>query len=503
MAATSLMLWLQLGALAALISFAVLWCVGRLMPAPPRNMAPWQAGDAEANYLFQDDLMFDHDAGALPAAEDGAQTWAAMRTWLDHRFADLPHSLEGLAEDAPFLAAPREAGDTAVLRLSRTIHGSRVTLTDPPHSAPAERHDMRASAARMTDITDTFDAAPHPIWKTGTDGTIIWRNAACEAAFDPALQAPEEAAPSDNAPSRFCVTPQEGSRPKWYELRTTEHHWGALHYATDISQVVSAERMQKDFVQTLAKTFAYLTTGLAVFDRNRKLVSFNPALIDLTSLGAEFLIAQPDLMAFFDSLRDRHVMPEPRSYSSWRMQIGEVINAAEGGQYRETWSLPNDVTYRVTGRPYPDGAVVFLFDDISAEVMAERRFRSELDLRQSAMDNLPEAVIVIGLNNVLAFCNTAANDLLHIDPDASFADMTVPDLMRACSAALPAPSVWSEVENCMRLRQPDVPLHKSVDIAPGHNLTYRVQVLAGGARMLVLRSSIDAAQQSAARLVAG
>src|SRR5680860_689352 len=103
MAATSLMLWLQLAALAALISFAVLWCVGRLMPAPPRAVAPWQAGDAEASYLFQDDLMFDHDAGALPAAEDGAQTWAAMRTWLEHRFADLPHSLEGLAEDAPFI----------------------------------------------------------------------------------------------------------------------------------------------------------------------------------------------------------------------------------------------------------------------------------------------------------------------------------------------------------------------------------------------------------------
>ncbi|WP_138935800.1 PAS-domain containing protein [Roseovarius arcticus] len=503
MAATSLMLWLQLGALAALISFAVLWCVGRFIPSPPRAVAPWHSGDAEASYLFQDDLMFDHDAGALPTAEDGAQTWAAMRTWLDHRFADLPASLEGLIEDTPFLAAPREAGDTAVLRLTRTVHGTRVTLTDPPHAAPAERHDMRASAARMTDITDTFNAAPHPIWKTGTDGTILWRNAACEAAFDPALHPGEHTAQGDSPTSRFCVTPQGGSRPKWYELCTTEHNWGGLHYATDVSQVVSAERMQKDFVQTLTKTFAYLPTGLAVFDRNRKLVLFNPALIDLTSLGAEFLIAQPNLMAFFDSLRDRHVMPEPRSYSSWRTQIGEVIDAAEGGHYQETWSLPNDVTYRVTGRPHPDGAVAFLFDDISAEVMAERRFRAELDLRQSALDCLPEAVIVIGPNNVLAFCNTAATELLNIDPDASFADMTVPDLMRACATALPAPSVWSEVERRLRQRQPDAPLRKSAEIAPNHCLTYRAEALSGGARMLMLRSTIDAAQQIPARLVAG
>ena len=503
MAATSLILWLQLGALATLISFAVLWCMGRFMPTPQSTLVPWRSNDAEAIYLFQNDLMFDHDAGALPAAKDGEQTWDAMHAWLDHRFADLPHSLEDLAEDVPFLAAPRDPEDTAVLRLTRGAHGTRVTLADPPHAAPAERHDMRASTARMTDITGTFDAAPHPMWKTGTDGAILWRNAACEAAFDPAVHARKHTAASDAAPTRFSVTPEGASRPKWYELCSTEHNWGGLHYATDVSQVVNAENMQKDFVQTLTKTFAYLPTGLAVFNRNRKLVLFNPALIDLTSLGAEFLIAEPNLMAFFDSLRDRHVMPEPRSYSSWRTQIGEVIDAAEGGHYQETWSLPNDVTYRVTGRPHPDGAVAFLFDDISAEVMAERRFRAELDLRQSTVDCLPEAMIVIGPNNVLAFCNAAATKLLHIDPDASFADMTVPDLMRACAAALPAPSVWSEVESRLRQRQPDARLHKSAEIAPGHNLTYRAELLPGGARILVLHSSIDAARQSPARLVAG
>jgi PAS domain-containing protein len=506
MAATSLLLWLGLFASAGVISLGVLWCLGRLTGVAQGPATIIAASSDEARYLFNGDLMFDHDAGALPAAAHGMSTWQEMRDWLDHRFEDLPHSLADLAEGTPLLARTRAPGDGAQMCLLRTPHSTSVTLSDPPYACPAERHDMLTTTARMTDITDTFGAAPHPIWKTGTDGTILWRNTACEAAFDPATQVPADVTSGMATAHRFSVTPDqeaEREKPRWYETRTTVHHWGALHYATDITQVVSAEKMQKDFVQTLTKTFAYLTTGLAVFDRNRKLALFNPALVDLTSLGAEFLITQPDLLAFFDCLRDRRVMPEPRSYASWRTKIGEVIDAAEGGLYQETWSLPNDVTYRVTGRPHPDGAVAFLFEDISAEVMLARRFRSQVELRQSALDSLPEAVMVIGSDNVLAFCNTAATRMLRIDPDTCFADMTVPDLIRACADALPTPDVWSNVENSLHQRQPDAASDRWVAIAPGQTLDYRIDALPGGVRMLMLRGHSGAVATATEQLAAG
>ena len=73
-----------------------------------------------------------------------------------------------------------------------------------------------------------------------------------------------------------------------------------MFYAVDVNAVVSAEISQRKFVQTLAKTFAQLSIGLAIFDRNRQLALFNPALIDLTALPAEFLSARPNLLSFFD-----------------------------------------------------------------------------------------------------------------------------------------------------------------------------------------------------------
>ncbi|MFX0542345.1 PAS domain-containing protein [Roseovarius sp. S4756] len=499
------MLWLQLGLIAGVISFGILWLIGRLTPVTHGPSAIPSSPEGEAVFLFDGDAVSDHHAGALPEGNPEALTWPQIRDWLSPRFDGLPNSLTNLSPIDTIKLRPREALDTARLTLARNAHGTRVVLCDPPHACPAERHEMLVAKARMEDISDAFARAPHPIWKTGLDGKIIWRNDASKAAFDPAEYCDKLL--DDNAEktgiTRLSFTPEGASRARWYEVSRAKHQWGALHHATDITKVVNAERMQKDFVQTLTKTFAYLTIGLAVFDRNRKLALFNPALVDLTSLGVDFLSGQPDLMAFFDKLRDRRVMPEPRSYASWRTQIGEVIGAAEGGLYQETWSLPNDVTYRVTGRPHPDGAVAFLFEDISAEVMLNRRFRSQLDLRQAALDSLPEAVIVIGPNGVLAFCNSSAIDLLGVDPDTCFADMCISDLMHACAQAMPAPSVWTEVEEQLRMRQQKSALRKAAEIAPGHSLTYRVELLPGGARMLILRSRAESAAKPPARLAAG
>ncbi|MEI4260729.1 PAS domain-containing protein [Roseovarius sp. D0-M9] len=497
------MVWLQTGLIAGFLSLGLLWLVGRLSPTPRQATMPAPPSGV-ATFLFSGDEMFDHDAGALPAGAGKAVYWADLHDWLAPRFDELPATLTDLAPMATMQLRSRLAGDTGRLKLACTKHGIRVTLTDPPHACPAERHEMLVAKTRMDEATDAFERAPHPIWKTARTGEVLWRNAASTAAFDPAEHSDALAGgtPDDASATRLSITSEGSARSRWYEISQTDDCLGTLYHATDITKIVNAERMQKDFVQTLTKTFAYLTIGLAVFDKNRKLALFNPSLVDLTSLGADFLSGKPDLMAFFDKLRDRRVMPEPRSYASWRSQISEVIGAAEGGLYQETWSLPNDVTYRVTGRPHPDGAVAFLFEDISAEVMLARRFRSQVDLRQAALDSLPEAVIVIGPNSVLAFCNSSAIDLLGVDPDTSFADMSVPDLMDACARALPSPTVWREVEEQLRSRRQDVPLRKSVELPPGHSLCYRVEVLPGGARMLILRSRTEIAHAVATRVAA-
>ena len=185
----------------------------------------------------------------------------------------------------------------------------------------------------------------------------------------------------------------------------------------------------------------------AIFDRNRQLALFNPALIDLTSLPADFLSARPNLLSFFDRLRDARMMPEPKNYSTWRDQMADLVAAAANGDYRETWSLPSGSIYQVSGRPHPDGAVAFLFEDITAEVTLTRRFRSELEMSEAILDHLDDAVAVFAANGVLTLSNAAYRQLWNVDPDASFAEVTIHDATRDWqSRSMPTP-VWGDLRD--------------------------------------------------------
>lgn len=477
--------------LAGVVALGVLWLIGRAMPGrAPETRHPQEFRTGVSSFLFRDELLIDHDAGALPDSDNETPDWQDMLDWISARFPGLPARLDDLADGGVVVVQPGTPGAGARLVLRRTGTITRITLTDPPHVCPAARHALLHTRARLEEISGAFHAAPYPIWKTALDGAPLWRNAAAEdqTALADATMRADPPEPGTEITRRISVQGTEPTLPRWYEVHSAAAHSTIMHHATDITKVIRAETAQREFVQTLTKTFAYLTIGLAVFDRKRQLALFNPALVDLTSLSAEFLSGRPELICFFDKLRDRQVMPEPRSYASWRTQINQVVASAQDGLYQETWSLPHDVTYRVTGRPHPDGAVAFLFEDISAEIMLTRRHRTQLDLRQSVIDALPEAVMVIGPTNVLSFCNVAATRLLGVDPDSRFADMSAADLIRACAKALPTQGLWRQVEEALQKRALPEPLRLQQSANAGTPLSIRLEPLPGGARLLVLQT---------------
>jgi hypothetical protein len=215
------------------------------------------------------------------------------------------------------------------------------------------------------------------------------------------------------APARAIGRRVERPRSAWRRGRLAPLVRGArpgvrgrvFYAAANVDAPTKAERNLRDFTQTLTKTFAHLTIGLAIFDQKRRLILFNPALTDMTGLEPEILAARPTLVGFLDRLRERRIIPEPKDYASWRRKMAELEAAAVDGSYGETWSLPTGQTFRVTGRPHPDGAVIFLFEDISAEISLTRRFRAELEMGQAVIDSLEEAMAIFTASGTLAMTN--------------------------------------------------------------------------------------------------
>lgn len=408
-----------------------------------------QMTDAGAAFLDR----YDNSERATDRDQDD---WTRIQHIFRPRFAKLPDHSPRIPPKGQTILEALTPEDSGKLIVDWWDGHSRITLIEPMTCD-------RAHASGLQDEADwlrqAVTGAPYPIWQSDPQGRVVWANTAYldlvkrfktdnhEASPVPSLFNIPLQAPDGLACFRLSLTPNGATNPYWFDIRSLKLDAGWMNYATDVNAVVNAEIAQRNFVQTLTKTFAQLSIGLAIFDRKRQLALFNPALIDLTTLPAEFLSARPNLLSFFDRLRDRNMMPEPKNYRSWRDQITDLVAAADSGQYRETWTLPSGLTYRISGRPHPDGAVAFLFEDISAEISSMRRFRSQLELGQSVLNTLDQSIAVFSASGLLAFSNTAYRQMWNIDPDSSFADISVNDASRHWQAGSQPTPVWGDLRD--------------------------------------------------------
>lgn len=462
-------------------------------PALDRDHVPQESSDG-VSFLFRDeDLQHASDTAThLFQLIPGQDDWHALRERLINRFPGLPEHPAGSGEQSMTVLA-RHVEDKAALSLTRVGEFTQVHMLEDAVPENVQSKSVRALRHELADLRRASDTTPHAIWQVDTRGHVTWHNAAYEKLYKrvqnslPKPETPVFKANSGLDPKAVqrvsTVSPKDG-RKDWYDVNAISVGDITIFHAVNVNAVVKSEIAQRNFVQTLAKTFAQLPIGLAIFDRDGQLALFNPALIDLTGLPADFLSGRPKLMSFFDRLREYRRMPEPKNYSSWRQQIADVIAAATDGRYQETWTLETGQTYRVRGRPHPDGAIAFLIEDISAEVSLTRNFRAELELGQSLMDTFEDGLVVFSPSGVLTFCNAAYRRLWGLDPDNSFADVTIADSVHAWKTLCAPGARWANLTDFVLEYGERKSWEMPVLLATGDPLACHVSRIASGATVI-------------------
>lgn len=455
-------------------------------------------------FLFDDESLVDATAPAralLEATPLAATDWARLAAFLAPRFADLPTKMAELSEKGRVELTSRQDGTSpyAIKLIAEDISGlARISLIDPSAEGRGilvDGFSQQAMEDEVNWLRHTLDHSPALIWREDEGGAITWanrayilRSGAFEASDDtmiwplPALFSPEEATLDGLARREKILHESDG--PVWFDCSRFPYGAGKLHFAVPVDATVRAEQTLREFVQTLTKTFADLPIGLAIFDRQRQLQLFNPALLDLTQLAPDFLSARPTLYAFLDRLREARMMPEPKDYRSWREQMAHLERAAASGFHSETWSLPNGQTYRVTGRPHPDGAVAFLFEDISAEVSLTRRFRSEIELGYEMMDQITDAIAVFQPTGELLLSNAAYGKLWSVEPEATLGQVTLRELMQLWEAGAAPDARFDLVRKFASERAERKSLQLELPQLAGEALECRLSRLQGGRLMV-------------------
>ena len=462
------------------------------------------ADERGAVFLFDGDRLLDATSSArqmLPEADDRG-AWQRLLVRLGPSFpgladivADLPRSGQVHVASAPGVMPPLVLRGELVAGMTRlTVFEAAADMVQGQGSAvglAALQHEVLAQRTVLA-------RAPVLMWREGPDDQVIWANhsyliRAVELLPDgedltwplPRLFEIPPAARDMKLP-RAKLQMQAG--PEWFDLVRVPLGEEVLCYGIAANSAVQAETSLREFMQTLTKTFADLPIGLAIFDRARVLQLFNPALADLTTLAPDFLISRPTLSAVLDAMRAKAMIPEPKDYRSWRKQLMRVEEEAASGLFEETWNLPGGQTYRVIGRPHPNGALAFMFEDISTEMTRTRRYRADLELGQSVIDTVDEAVAVFSQGGQLVMSNLAYAQLWSHDPAVMLSDAGIGSL---CSwwRDQTAPSLmWDDATDFVLTMGDRAGWDGEARMLDGRLLACKFRPLTGGATLITFRA---------------
>jgi PAS domain-containing protein len=474
------LLLVAIGLLSALTALGLAAHLSAPRPVGQGRPAP----DGDLPYLvFEGGKLLHANAAGLmligaPVAEGAA--WPALIRALEPDFAGVARALDAMMPGAPPLSLSGECGRLLLAR--RDGSRLRIRIDLQAATAPDDTSRLRGIAAAM----------PCLAWAEASDGRVLWANPAYRAL---ALKRGEPDAGANLFRDLSRGVPAGGSvrclldasgraGPAWFDLYPGLPGDGErLGFAIPADPVVKAETALRQFVQALTQIFAHLPIGLAVFDRDRRLAMFNPALSDLTGLKPDFLSERPDFRAFLDRLRDGRMLPEQRDYASWRQALVDMEKAAQSGTYEENWDLVDGRTFRVTGRPHPDGALAFLIEDITPALSLQRQFRAEIDLGQSLIDATSDAIAVFTAEGDLSMTNAAFVRIFGIDPSETVAGQSIQDVIDQLRQLTAPSALWSDLLQLAQSRVNRAPVEGTLRLSSGRIVQARFLPLTHGATL--------------------
>ncbi|MEO1315083.1 MAG: PAS-domain containing protein [Pseudomonadota bacterium] len=454
-------------------------------------------------------------AETLPGASAGGRIDAFLEEFLTDGREDALAALSDLVrsgrpmqllvadkEGRPWELCGRPRGGELIL----TLRDATLAVTELRKSEARIEVRERALEAgwyERRSILNLLNTGSAIAWHRGQDGEMIWssggvntRDGSVTAQQTVALVSarPGETGADENGVvrSRIEILPAGAIEPLPLQvIEVFAADGSATGIATDATVAAQAERTLSRFVQTMTETFAHLTAGLAIFDRNQKLVLFNPAFAQMLQLDPAWLANRPSLRDAIDALRTKRRIPELMDFHAWRERLLSLFDNPERVDFDEVWHLADGSNIKVIARPHPHGSLAFVFDDISDRVRLEQRYRQSIDLQEATLDRLHEALVVFGTNGRLQIVNDAFHEIFGTDPATVRPGRHAREIVTLCAGLTVEAETWDQVAGFITAADAREPFTAALTLGSNRRLRLRVAPLPGGGTMLVAADVTD------------
>jgi signal transduction histidine kinase len=400
-----------------------------LLFAEPQVLISWAAGDDRPR--ISGDI-------ALLVSADSPQRILAFGTWLPPEPAlQMDHAVDSLRESGEgFLLNLTTSTGRAIEAMGRAIGGQaivRIRELGGLRRELAESNLRYKTLQEETELLRDFAAAaPWPIWAKGAKGDLRYANPAYVRVTDARSAADAisrnlelletdqrgelSRALSDNASYAARLPIVVGGERRTYDVHALKLGGGSAGIAIDAGEATELRAAVMRMTEAHRRTLDQLSSGVAVFDSQRRLAFYNESYRRLWSLDQAFLDSNPDDSSVLDRLRAKRKLPEQPDFRAWKAKLHEAYRAVEPETY--TWFLPDGRAISVVTTPNLEGGVTYLFDNVTESLDLARRFDGLTRVQRETLDNLVEAVAVFGSNGRAQLFNPAFAKMWKLSVEA-------------------------------------------------------------------------------------
>lgn len=417
-------------------------------------------------------------------------------------------ALERLRAGDGTFSTQLDAPGGAVQLDGRSLGGAGVLLVRPADAAPPAGSGVENAPILAAGLAAALDAAPAPAWLRAPDGTLAYVNPAFVAAVGAASAAEAQAGGLDllDAKARAAASASEAADGRFLqrvkavaqgqrrqmEVVEVAGAFGTAGLAIDVSAAEAARAETARTVAAHRRTLDQLTTGVAIFGADERLVFHNAAYERLFDLSPGFLDQRPAEGEILEDLRRRRKVPEQADFRAWRAQLREAYRAIE--PVNDWWHLPGGQMLRVVVTPNAEGGVTYLFDDLSEHLALESRYNSLIRIQGETLDGLAEAVAVFGGDGRLNLYNEAFLALWSLDPQAMGEKPHVDAVAAMCRPLHGETAAFARIRQAVTAIGPREETTFRIERADRRVLDGATQPLPDGGTMVTFRDVTDSVQ---------
>ena len=204
---------------------------------------------------------------------------------------------------------------------------------------------------------------------------------------------------------------------------------------------------------------------------------------------------QPSHGELLEALRENRRLPEQADFLSWKQATLDQYMALPE-PVEEMWHLPDGRALRVATQPHPMGGLLVIFEDVTDRLALERSYNTLIAVQQATLDNLHEAVAVIGSDGRLGLSNRNFAKILNLTSDFLDTSPHISDVLERCRQLLEeAKRPWEEtkaqIQGYTIERDPKVGRWL---LTTGDTLEFAVVPLPDGATLFTIMDVSDSVQ---------